>query len=223
MTGIQKVDGICFGCDVVQKIDANVAGAKCACGGNILPLLSLEAFRTGRLAHRLGTGYYVHSAILDVVSNLDQSKPIDYLNGRDVFRKDGTKHTFAFNHYLREAVQNSQTKDDLDRVWIGGALITLGDALGRNEYFDCAPHLELVRHLRNGVAHGNRFRIDNPAKLAKYPANNFHARIKSPAGTSFEITSALQGQPVLFDFMGPADCVDLFMSVEVYLFSLAVK
>jgi hypothetical protein len=221
MTGIQNVDGICLGCDVVQKMAASVASAKCACGGNILPLLSLDAFRIGRLAHRLGTGYYVHSAILDVVSNLDQSKPIDYRNSRDVFRKDGTKHTFAFDHYLREAVVNSQTKDDLDRVWIAGALITLGDALGHNKYFDRAPHLELVRHLRNGIAHGNRFRIDDPGRLAKYPANNFQVKFKSPA--TFEITSAVQGQAVLFDFVGPADCVDLFMSVEVHLFSLALK
>src|SRR6266404_5340426 len=95
MTVIQKVDGICFGCDVVQKIDANLATAKCACDGNILPLLSLDAFRIGRLAHRLGTGYYVHYAMLEVVSNLPQNKPIDYRNSRDVFRKDGTKHTFA--------------------------------------------------------------------------------------------------------------------------------
>lgn len=223
MTVIQKVDGICFGCDVVQRIDANLATAKCACDGNILPLLSLDAFRIGRLAHRLGTGYYVHYAMLEVVSNLPQNKPIDYRNSRDVFRKDGTKHTFAFDHYLREAVQNSQTKDDLDRVWIGGVLIALGDALEQNKYFDRAPHLELVRHLRNGIAHGNRFRIDKPGKLTKYPANNFQAPNRSPAGTSFEITSAVQGQPVLFDFMGPADCVDLFMSVEIHLFSLAVK
>ncbi|MFP3567851.1 hypothetical protein [Paraburkholderia sp. SIMBA_030] len=216
-------EGIFFGCDSVYQIEANPTRVRCECGGNILPLLNLEAFRIARLAHRLGGGYYVHSAILDVAAEVDRSQPIDYSNTREVFRKDGTKHVFAFDHYLREASQHSQTKDDLDCVWLTGALIALGDALERNNYFDRAPHLELLRHLRNGVSHGNRFRIDQPAKLAKFPAHNFCAPCKSPTGCSFEITPALQGQTVLFDFIGPADCVDLFMSVEVHLFSLAVE
>jgi hypothetical protein len=33
----------------------------------------------------------------------------------------------------------------------------------------------------------------------------------------FEVTPNLQGQPVLFDFMGPADVVDLLKSVGLYL------
>jgi hypothetical protein len=101
-------------------------------------------------------------------------------------------------------------------------LIALGDAPDRNGYFDRAPHLELVRHLRNGASHGNRFRIDQPAKLTKLPANNLSARVRSPAGSPFEITPDVQGQTVMFEFMGPADFVDLFLSVEVHLFSIAV-
>jgi hypothetical protein len=40
--------------------------------------------------------------------------------------------------------------------------------------------------------------------------------VKSPVGTVFEITPSLSG-PVLFDFMGPADVIDLLQSVEIYL------
>ena len=215
-------DAICFGCNTVHQIDATQSRARCDCGGTVLPLLNLEAFRTARLAHRLGGGYYVHSAIIDVAAGVDRSQPINWNITRDVVRKDGTKHHFSFDHYFREAFENSRTKDDLDRVWLTGGLIALADALERNEYFDRAPHLELVRHLRNGVSHGNRFRIDRPDTLARYPAHNFLASVRSPAGTSFEITGAIQGNTVMFDFMGPADFIDLFMSVEVHLFSLAV-
>jgi hypothetical protein len=216
-------DAICFGCDTVHQLYATQSKARCDCGGNILPLLSLEAFRTARLAHRLGGGYYVHSAIIDVAAGADRSQPINWNITREVVRKDGTKHVFSFDHYLREAFENSRTKDDLDRVWLTGGLISLADALEREGYFDRAPHLELVRHLRNGVSHGNRFRIDHPENLAKYPAHNFLASVRSPAGTSFEITAATQDSTVMFDFMGPADFIDLFMSVEVHLFTIAVE
>jgi hypothetical protein len=216
-------NAICFGCDSVRQIDAALPRARCDCGGNVRPLLDLEAFRTARLAHRLGGGYYVHSAIIDVAAGVDRSQPINWRASREVVRKDGTKHVFAFDHYLREAFENSKTEDDLDRVWLTGSLITLGDALERNGYFGRAPLLELVRHLRNGVSHGNRSRINNPGQLATCPANNFAAKVRSPAGTTFEVTPTEQGRTVMFDFMGPADFIDLFMSAEVYLFSLAVE
>jgi hypothetical protein len=39
-----------------------------------------------------------------------------------------------------------------------------------------------VRHLRNGVAHGNRFNITNDGKkhLAKFPAHNRNAKVRVP-------------------------------------------
>ena len=175
------------------------------------------------MAHRLGSGYYVHSAIIDAAAGVDRSQPINWNIVREVVRKDGTKHVFSFDHYFREAFENSRTKDDLDRVWLTGALITLADALDEDDYFDRAPLLELVRHLRNGVSHGNRFKIDHAHILSRYPAHNFFASVRSPAGTLFEITATTQGKTVMFDFMGPADFIDLFMSVEVHLFSLAVE
>lgn len=56
---------------------------------------------------------------------------------------------------------------------------------------------------------------DNGLKrLRNYPANNKKARVK---GADFEISENLQGTPVLFDFMGPADILDLLQSIEVHL------
>ena len=57
-------------------------------------------------------------------------------------------------------------------------------------------------------------------RLASYPAHNCNAVIKSPAGFTFEILPTLTG-PVLFDFIGPADVIDLLQSVEVHLSALA--
>lgn len=213
---------VCFGCDAVRDIGITLSFDRCECGGNLLPLLDIDAFHGARLAHRLGSGYYVHSTLLSTVQGADRSGPIDWSRTGEALRKDGTCHSYAIDHYLKEAFENSRTADDLDLVWLTGALINLGDALGQRDYFDRAPQLELVRHLRNGIAHGNRFRIDRPENLLHYPANNHTAQVRSPVGSNFEITPAVQGCRVMFDFMGPADLVDLFFSVELHLFSLAV-
>jgi hypothetical protein len=73
-----------------------------------------------------------------------------------------------------------------------------------------------LRHLRNGVAHGNAFQIDLKL-LAKFPAHNRLAWVRSDSKAEFEITPNLQKQPVLFDFMAPGDILDLLMSVGLYL------
>jgi hypothetical protein len=104
--------------------------------------------------------------------------------------------------------------EELPRVWLTGSLLTIGDALTAHDYFDRAPELELVRHLRNGIAHGNRFEIRDPERLKKFPAHNCDADYRN---TIFEITPALDGQPVLFDFMDAGDLLDLLFSVGFYL------
>ena len=75
----------------------------------------------------------------------------------------------------------------------------------------------MIYHLRNRLAHGNRFEFQRHGleRLAKHPANNATARVKSPLGTVYEIAPQLQGMTVLFDFMGAADIIDLFQSVEL--------
>ena len=135
----------------------------------------------------------------------------------NVLRKDGTPHRFHFNAYLTKAGNDPAIVDELARVWLVGALLTVGDALKKDDYFDHAPELELLRHLRNGVAHGNTFRIDQKL-LKKHPAHNQLASIRGYYNdTVFEITPALHNQPVLFEFMGPGDILDLLMSVSMYL------
>ena len=185
--------------------------------------MNQAAIDCGELAERMARGFYVHAAAMGIATDPrawalapdlepGQSVPV----GR-VFRKDGTGHQFHYLHFLDQARSDSLLADDLRRIWITGSLLAVGDALGLHHYFDRAPELELLRHLRNGVAHGNRFRIDNPLELSKFPAHNGYAWIKSDTKAVFEITPTQGGQPVLFDFMGPGDILDLLMSISIYL------
>jgi hypothetical protein len=178
------------------------------------------AFDVGQLAERMAQGYYMHTAAVMLATDVraraispgilpGQIVPVGYVR-----RKDGTQHVFAFGHFLGQA---RAMTDDLARIWLVGSLLAVGDALWVHSYFDRAPELELVRHLRNGVAHGNAFRIGNPASLQRFPAHNRLAWVRGDGQAEFEITADLHNRPVLFDFMGPGDVLDLLMSVGVYL------
>lgn len=181
------------------------------------------AFECGQLAERMAQGYYTHKTAIEVATDSrakflvpavqsGQIVPVGY-----VPRKDGTKIIFHYSHFLDQARHNAMIVGDLERLWLAGSLIAVGDAASAHGYFDRAPELELLRHLRNGIAHGNRFRIDNPASLAKFPAHNRLAWIRSDTKADFEITPSIQGQTVLFDFMGPGDVIDILSSVGLYL------
>lgn len=181
-------------------------------------------FEIGRLAHRMAQGYYAHTAAVEVARD-PRSKALasTILQGVDgqsvsvgyVVRNNKTQHTYDFNYYLNY-LNNPTMVDDLARSWLVGSLLTVGDALTELSYLDHTPELELLYHLRNGIAHGNKFNFTERglARLQKYPAHNKKARVKS---TEFEIVEKLQGKPVLFDFMGPGDILDLLQSIEIHL------
>jgi hypothetical protein len=97
-------------------------------------------------------------------------------------------------------------------------VLALDVELSAHDYFDQAPVLELVYHLRNAIAHGNRFNITEAGRkrLARQLAHNRDAAVRSPLGTCYEITPSLSG-PLLFEFVGAADIIDLLQSVEVHL------
>ena len=181
------------------------------------------AFEVGQLASRMASGYLAHKAAITVATDprakmlVPPKQPGFIVSVGYVARKDGTQHVFHFDHFLDQARKDSAVAHDLEHMWLSGSLLAVGDALSMHGYFDRAPELELVRHLRNGIAHGNTFRIDNPQSLAKFPAHNRLADIRGDLKAEFEITPHLHGQPVLFNFMGPGDVLDLLMSVGLYL------
>jgi hypothetical protein len=178
-------------------------------------------FEIGRMAGRMARGYYAYKAAITVARDPRADSLVTGAAGSDqvipvwnVARKDGSGHTYDILHYLDYARASPEVVQDLERIWIVGSLIAVGDALDKRNYLNRLPLFELVRHLRNGVAHGGTFNIERPESLRKFPAHNRQALIKT---TVFEIKPDLDGRPVLFEFMDAADVLDLLMSVESYL------
>jgi hypothetical protein len=183
-----------------------------------------DMLAVSQTAQRLASGYYAFLVAQLVAANphsinsLPPAKALGADPTGEIKRKDGTAHTLNLRHYLDLFREDHSVQREVLRTYAIGALLTLGDELSAHDYFDRAPLLELVYHLRNGVAHGNRFNLTDRGRrrLARHPAHNQTAAVKSPVGTVYEIAPTLAG-PVLFDFMGAADVIDLLQSVEVYL------
>jgi len=176
------------------------------------------------LAGRMAQGYYAHTAAIEIAKGAHAKAraseiPLGQISNY-ITRKNGTRHTFDLPHYLGQAHTNPDIVNELPRVWLVGSLLAVGDALCDVKYADHSPLLELLRHLRNGIGHGNRFtfiqgkRTPGLDQLKKFPAHNKQAKER---GAEFQIDGSLEGRQVLFDFMGPGDVLDLLQSVEIYL------
>jgi len=139
-----------------------------------------DAFRVGKLAERLATYHYAYAAAFQVARDPRAAALVPPVEpggivpvGRVPFADGSFEQAFDFRHFL-ELSTRPEVAEEFDRTFYVGALLALGDALGAHDYFDHAPELELVYHLRNGVAHGNRFTL-TPAglgRLSKYPAHD---------------------------------------------------
>lgn len=188
----------------------------------------MSAFDVGQLADRLADGYYAHLAALEVAADPRAAELAPGMTGEQrvpvgvVPRRYGGRHEFHFTYYLRRATA-PEFADDFKRVWLLGGLLTLGDALEGERYFDHPPEIEMIYHLRNAAAHGNRFNITSRgrARLARYPAHTRQAAIQGDHPHVFEVTESLHGQGLLFDYMDAADVLDLFKSVANYLLRVA--
>ena len=145
-----------------------------------------KAFVVGQRAERLvGEFYSLHAAItvatdpraaqLTPPVQPGQIVPTHTVKGLGL-----SEHTYHFLHYRAMADHREEFIADFERTWIAGALLGLGDELEGHHYFDNAPELELVYHLRNGIAHGNEFRLTPPGlrRLAQHPAHNRDAWVR---------------------------------------------
>jgi hypothetical protein len=176
----------------------------------------------GYLAYAATTTLIRHPYTDDLLRRLEsENRGPARVPVESILRKDGTAVFFDLSHALRNITADPSYREIHDRLWLGGALLTLGDELADAGYFDKGHDLEFVRHLRNGIAHGNRFNLrgSEPVRPAYFtgPAQRLLADgiTTTPTGEThtFEITSALQDRPVLFDFLGPGDVCDLLMFV----------
>jgi hypothetical protein len=191
---------------------------------NVTSSRTMTALEVGLLAQRLVNDYVTFVALMDSALHPDSAlrvplpEPGHFVGVGYVRRKKGEPYAYYYAHYLSQSLESADVqREEISRVWLSGALITLGDALTAESYFeDNAPELQLVRHMRNAVAHGNQFRIDTGA--LRLPAHNRLAFMKGFDNHSeFEITAELHGQAFLFDWMEPGDVLDVFHSVSMYL------
>lgn len=179
------------------------------------------ADETRQLADLLRYGLYAHATAMELARDErarlhpGASPPSQSTLSGSVLCKDGSERPFDLNYVLELMRSDPALRAEMDRGWCVSSLVVLVDQLAADGYYDRAPVLEMVRHLRNGVAHGNRFTIRNPAELATWPAHTRHAVCRGDE--VFEITPALAGSPVLFEFMGLGDVLDLLISVGTHL------
>jgi hypothetical protein len=182
-----------------------------------------DAFRVGKLAERLAEYHYAYHAAFRLARDpraaafMPQVEPGQIVpEGRVPFAGGHGEQRYHFPHFL-DLGARPEVIEEFDRTFYVGALLALGDALNGHGYFDHAPELELVYHMRNGVAHGNRFTFTGHGlrRLAKYPAHDRLSWSLSP--TPLEVTPGLAGREVLFGFSGPAETHLVFSGASVYL------
>jgi hypothetical protein len=176
--------------------------------------------KVAQLARDMGVGYAAHITASRMAPRIDSNALVKFIGAYptdSVPRKNGPPFTFDTQDTFGDAVVCDTIREEFPRIWLTGSLLAVGDALKDNRYFDHAPELELIFHLRNGVAHGNRFKFTayGRKRLAEHPAHNRNAAFRT--SKIFKITPALDGQPVLFDFMEAGDVLDLVFSVASHL------
>ena len=109
--------------------------------------------------------------------------------------------------HASETINN--TTWDYVGVFLMATVTLIADRLSRNSYFNKTPELEFLRHVRNAVAHGNRFNIrsDEPKRPARF--------------RGFEISQSLNGTELFWQFIGPGDVLDLLDEVHLQLRALS--
>jgi len=192
-----------------------------------------DAFHIGQLAQELYLGYMAYAASADVLAHPAIAEVLAVLQAENrgpagvpigrIVRGDASEIAYDLLHAIRNIGQAKAYKSAYERLWLAGALLTLGDALKGRDYLDRGPDLEFVRHLRNGVAHGNQFslRPGQPSRPAHFTGadQRFIGDGTTPVGSGryFEIRPSLQGKAVLFDFIGPGDVCDLLQFASARL------
>jgi hypothetical protein len=197
---------------------------------NAPAIVNQVAWDIGRLAQRLVEEYYTHMAALHVAADPRAAalapaiEPGQRLPVLHVPRDDGTRHTFLFSHFLNN-LRAPQLIEDFKRAWLASSLLRIGDELGAHGYFNQAPEAEpeaeLIRHLRNGIAHGNKFSIrgdviDPKTDCLRLPAHNRrYAKVLSMR--EYAVDTCLNGSSVLFDYGGPAVILDVLTALGWHL------
>lgn len=176
--------------------------------------MPLTAREIADLVERLQATYAATSTAL-VLLNDPQLEELLTARGYDkgsTIRMGRRDNTYYEGINLWDSIYLVRGNNQFNLDFLGSLFMTIflwiGDQLSKNNYFDKTPELEFFRHLRNGMSHGNVFNFQ-------------HGEPRRPAHfKSFMITNALQGQPVLFEYISTGDLFDLLDHVKAHLRTL---
>jgi hypothetical protein len=188
-----------------------------------------KAVEVATLVQRVVSQYFSHHAAMHIARDprsnvfappVEQGQIVPVLK---IPRRDGNAMIMSFDHYLVEG-RKPDTRQEFDKVWLVGALLTVNDALGDNGYFGHIPEAEIIRHLRNGVGHGNEFDFHARVKdigtgKLKYPANTFRYAVRQRM-PRHEVDTYLQGTEVLFTWGGPDAVIDCLTVLGIHLWNV---
>ena len=191
-------------------------------------IVNQQAVDVAMLAQRMVSQYSAHHVAMYVARDpraetlRPQREPGQNVPIVKVPRDDRNVMVMWFDHFLQEG-RKPDTRKAFDKVWLVGALLTVDDALrnNNNEYFGHSPEAEIIRHLRNGIAHGNRFifypsvkekatgRLKHPANISRYAAQQ--------AMPARQVDTDLEGTEVLFVWGDPDAVIDCLTVLGVHL------
>jgi hypothetical protein len=170
------------------------------------------AYALGQSIFELAQGCYAYEALLLVTSDpnvqiIVPDVPVGEGPQGKLIRKDGSSHNFDMRYYLNLSKGLNFINDHIVRSWCSGALITAGDLLEKEDYFDHQPEFELLYHLRNAIAHGNAFNI-KPSGKKRLKSHNAYLRWYDNS-ERFRISENMHENSVLFDFIELGDVADI--------------
>jgi hypothetical protein len=111
--------------------------------------------KVAQLAREMAVGYGAHVTAIRLSSRIDSNALVKFIREYQidsVTRKSGPPFTFIPQDTFYDVIVRDTIREEFPRIYLTGSLLAVGDELKDNGYFDRAPELKLVRHLRNGVA-----------------------------------------------------------------------
>src|SRR4051794_25005216 len=114
-----------------------------------------EKLAVAQTARHLVAAYYASLVGHYVAANPQSinSLSADHPTG-DILRKDGTFHTIDLSDHLDKFRADVDLQEQSLLGLAMGAILVLHIQLEKNKYFGHPPILEMIYHLRNGLAHG---------------------------------------------------------------------
>ncbi|MDD3159981.1 MAG: hypothetical protein PHQ98_03370 [Candidatus ainarchaeum sp.] len=175
------------------------------------------AYGVGYFAEELANKCYSFSSAMLISSNPNAKEIIPKIavkknvyEGRII--ENNTKHAFDFELYLNNV---PNLVNEFNYTYMASSIIKLNDKLKKYDYFDHAPILETIYHLRNSVAHNNKFDFKNQKeRLKRYPA---YFCITKNSPKIIEFNEKKMNQEILFETIEYGELIELFKYIGLYL------